>query len=450
MKMRVGKTTDIHLSSGHKLLSYDKEMLSSIESLRNFNESVVNDEKFSVCIDETSTILMSDALSELQSEIDNADYCSSDDIVPTWISCNYTEVLDTYNEVCSNEAGGKTLVFTEYLSGSEDAFNINYYSRPFCASKSCTAVMVMEYTEKLYEALEEIESYSIYFQKDYSLTCANELEDVTSQYQELEDVYDGISCGDDEEYYDYSGDRECEATEETIEEHKRICESEHIGGKQFLANIVFSSNTSDISYVNYPFCIVDLECHDTTVLSSQLTEMFYSNVYGESHDWAITVSVSTYEDTNDDHDVHDDSFHIKSNFPSAHHQWCIQPKDDHSEGTLDPRTDIIIRQCNEESAMQEWTFDNYGRISPVLAPYLCITKAAFNRLELNYCGSIEDTDSMFIHNAFEDTIVRKSASHMAFTIADYDVGENEHVLLAERDRSLNGQEWKILSTIEMK
>lgn len=254
--------------------------------------------------------------------------------------------------------------------------------------------------------------------------------------------------GDDINYYgDFFA---CEATEEKIDEHKSICESEHIGGKQFLANIVFSSNTSDRSFIDYPFCIVDLECHDTTVLSSQITEMFYSGLYGESEDWAVTVTISTNESTNsDDHDVHD-SFHIKSNFPSAHDEWCIQPENDRSKGTLDPRTDIIIRQCDEESTIQEWTFDNYGRISPVLTPYLCITKAAFNRLELNYCGSIEDTDNMFIHNAFEETIVWKKASHMVFTISDYDVDENDPVLLAERDRSLHGQEWKILSILDDK
>lgn len=118
LTIREGRTTAIHLSSQTKLLSYDKKSLGA-RGLRNLDESVVNDDEVSICIDETETILNSDVLLELESELANidSDYCSSDDLslVDTWKTCNYTEVVDIYNDVCSNEAGGKTLVFNELI-----------------------------------------------------------------------------------------------------------------------------------------------------------------------------------------------------------------------------------------------------------------------------------------------------------------------------------------------
>merc|ERR1739844_843573 len=95
------------------------------------------------------------------------------------------------------------------------------------------------------------------------------------------------------------------------------------------------------------------------------------------------------------------------------------------------------------SDLQKWTYDEYGRIQPANVPYLCITKADFSMLELDYCGSVENMDSSFIHNLFEDTILWKKASEMVFTVASYDPNENDHVVLAQRDRSLHVQEWMI-------
>lgn len=154
------------------------------------------------------------------------------------------------------------------------------------------------------------------------------------------------------------------------------------------------------------------------------------------------------DDEGDDHgDEIGDTFHIKSKFPSTDdNEWCIQPvpqSHSHIEDTLEPKADIIIRKCDDKSITQEWTHDTFGRIRPVLAPYLCITKAAFNRLELDFCGSAEDMDSLLIYNSFEDTILWMKDSSMVFTISNYVPNEDDAVVLAERDYSLQLQQWKI-------
>merc|ERR1712038_295260 len=155
-----------------------------------------------------------------------------------------------------------------------------------------------------------------------------------------------------------------------------------------------------------------------------------------------TISPSYY----DNDDEHGDTFHIKSKFASTDNEWCIQPVPEshsHIEDTLEPRADIVIRQCDDEDMTQEWTYDTFGRIKPALAPYLCIAKAAFNRIELDYCGSTEDKDGMLIYNSFEDTILWMKESIMVFTISSYDPDDGDSVVLAERDRSLQVQEWEM-------
>jgi len=130
----------------------------------------------------------------------------------------------------------------------------------------------------------------------------------------------------------------------------------------------------------------------------------------------------------------DGSFEIISAYPGE--KFCIQPEE------IDDRSGIIVKHC-DGSTIQKWIVDEFGRIIPSLAPYLCVTKVAFDRLELDYCGSIEDMSSMFIHNSFEDTILWKKEAIMAFTISSYDPEDDDSVILAERDRSLQVQEWKI-------
>jgi len=129
-----------------------------------------------------------------------------------------------------------------------------------------------------------------------------------------------------------------------------------------------------------------------------------------------------------------DSFEIISTYPGD--EFCVQPEE------IDDRSDIIIKHC-DGSTIQKWKVDEYGRMKPSLTSYLCITKVAFNRLELGYCGSIEDMDNMFIHNSFGNTILWKKTTSMAFTISSYDPEEEDSVILAERDYSLQVQEWKI-------
>lgn len=153
------------------------------------------------------------------------------------------------------------------------------------------------------------------------------------------------------------------------------------------------------------------------------------------------------DEGDDDSEEYGDTFHIKSKFPSTDdNEWCIQPvpqSHSHIEDTLEPGADIVIRTCNDKSITQEWTHDAFGRIKPVKAPYLCITKAAFNRLELDFCGSVEDMDSLLIYNSFEDTILWMKDSSMVFTISSYIPKEDDSVVLAERDYSLQLQQWKI-------
>merc|ERR1712038_279965 len=153
-------------------------------------------------------------------------------------------------------------------------------------------------------------------------------------------------------------------------------------------------------------------------------------------------------DNNEDGDEFGDTFHIQSKFPSTddNNEWCIQPvpqSHSHIEDTLEPGADIVIRTCNDKSITQEWMHDAFGRIKPVKAPYLCITRAAFNRLELNFCGSVEDMDSLLIYNSFEDTILWMKDSSKVFTISSYIPKEDDSVVLAERDYSLQLQQWKI-------
>lgn len=130
----------------------------------------------------------------------------------------------------------------------------------------------------------------------------------------------------------------------------------------------------------------------------------------------------------------DDSFEIVSTYPGD--EFCVQPEE------IDDRSDIIIKHC-DGSITQKWKVDEYGRIKPSLALSLCITKVAFNRLELAYCGSIKDMDNMFIHNSFGNSILWKKKTSMAFTISSFNPEEEDYVILAERDYSLQVQEWKI-------
>lgn len=230
----------------------------------------------------------------------------------------------------------------------------------------------------------------------------------------------------------------CEPTKEKLIEHKSVCEDD-VGGKYITADLVCDDL---VSYINYPICVRLPECIENVALLS--TEL------GEYYDaMGCEVSISDSEHDDESEDGHDDgqydhfSFHIKSSFPSAH-EWCIQPEvyDDHTTTTLEPRTDIIIRTCEDGLPTQEWAVDEFGRIYPALAPYLCITKVAFDRLELDYCGSSTE-DNSFMHNLFDDTIVLQKATDMVFTISSYDPDENDLVVLAKRHPSLQVQEWKL-------